>query len=412
PSSILLAGDGVRDDTGRPLSSQRLRGGELAVLVRDVPAFGFRRLFFKGEFSEPGSGGPVPCRMESRSMSNEFIQLSLDKNGHIQELFSGDDRTSNWVNGTAGFDMAEFLYVEGRDPKSPLRTGPARISIGEKGPLVVSFIVESEAPGCRSMRTEYQLTAGLSRLDIFFTVDKKDVYDPEAVHIAWPFAVPDGKIRMDLAWGRFTPGEEQLPGANRNFFSVQRWIDISNAERGITLATVDAPLFEVGALTADPIFVGWLEKVEEGNTIFAYIMNNYWETNYKASQEGPVTFQFALQAHEGGFSGRDADLFGRERSRPLLLSSAETPGEPDLSLFSLSSPDIQVTSIKPAADGGGWILRLYNPGERKESVFFKGKDGRPLKIHKSSLFEDKGAGISGPVTLDPLEFVTLVLEKQ
>ena len=411
PSSIQLAGDGVRDDTGRRLLSQRLRGGELAVLVRDVPSFGFRRLFFDGEFSEPGNGGPVPCRMESRSMSNELLQLSLNENGHIQELYGGG-RTRNWVNGAAGFDMTEYLYVEGRDPKSPLRSGLARISIGENGPLVVSFIVESEAPGCRSLRKEYRLTAGLSRLDIFITVDKKDIYDPEAVHIAWPFDVPDGKIRMDLAWGCFTPEEEQLPGANKNFFSVQRWIDISNTERGITLATVDAPLFEVGALTADPISVGWLEKVRKGNTLFAYLMNNYWETNYKASQEGPVTFQFALQAHEGGFSGRDADLFGREQSRPLLLSSAETPGEPGLSLFTLSSPDIHVTSIIPAADGGGWILRLYNPSEKKESVLIKGKDGRPLKISKSSLFEEKGDALSGPVTLDPLEFVTLVLEDE
>ncbi len=408
PSSIHLVGDGVRDDTGRRLPSQRLTGGELAVLIRDVPAFGFRRLFFDDKMSGLLNGGQNICQIDDRAMSNGLIRLSLDENGHLREL-SGTGGTGSWVNESAGFDMPEYLYVEGRDPNSPLRSGPARISVGEKGPLVVSFLVESEAPGCRSLLTEYRLTAGLPHMDVFITVDKKDVYDPEAVYIVWPFAVPDGKIRMDLAWGHFTPEEDQLPGACKNFFSVQRWIDISNPERGITLTTVDAPLFEVGALTADPIVVGWLEKVREGMTLFAYLMNNYWETNYKASQEGPVTFQFALHAHEGEFSGIEADLFGRERSRPLLLSSAETPGEPGESFLTLSSQNIRITSIKPAVEGEGWIVRLYNPGHTVEHVELKDPDGRALPLFMSSLFEKRGTPLTGPVTLEPMEFITLVI---
>ena len=42
--------------------------------------------------------------------------------------------------------------------------------------------------------------------------------------------------------------------------------------------------------------------------VFAYIMNNYWYTNYKASQGGRQVFRFSLTSARGGFSKRDAEI--------------------------------------------------------------------------------------------------------
>ena len=39
----------------------------------------------------------------------------------------------------------------------------------------------------------------------------------------------------------------------------------------------------------------WLDTLPVTNgTIFAYVMNNYWFTNYKAGQDGDFTFRYSL----------------------------------------------------------------------------------------------------------------------
>ena len=47
------------------------------------------------------------------------------------------------------------------------------------------------------------------------------------------------------------PEVDQIPGACKNWFSVERWVDVANADYGVTWATVDAPLVEMGGLTAN-----------------------------------------------------------------------------------------------------------------------------------------------------------------
>ena len=49
-----------------------------------------------------------------------------------------------------------------------------------------------------------------------------------------------------MPWAVVRPEVDQLPGACKNWFTVQRWVDVSNDEYGVTWATLDAPLVEVG----------------------------------------------------------------------------------------------------------------------------------------------------------------------
>lgn len=40
-----------------------------------------------------------------------------------------------------------------------------------------------------------------------------------------------------------------------------------------------------------------MRSLPRTQTFFSYVMNNYWHTNYKADQDGPVTFRYALRPH-------------------------------------------------------------------------------------------------------------------
>jgi hypothetical protein len=149
-------------------------------------------------------------------------------------------------------------------------------------------------------------------------VAKAAVLEPEAVLFRFPFAVDDPTVRIDVPFGSFRPGEDQVPGAGMNYLSAQRWVDVSNADGGVTLTTIDAPLLQVGNIHTDAIVTGWLDTFEPSATLWSYVMNNYWETNYRAAQDDEVTFQYALRAH-GAFEEAAAERFGLERAQPLLV---------------------------------------------------------------------------------------------
>ena len=148
----------------------------------------------------------------------------------------------------------------------------------------------------------------------------------EGVHFGFGFRVPDGVVRMDIPWAVVRPEADQLPGACKNWFTVQRFVDISNDNSGVTWATIDAPLVEMGGLTANlPGTQGtpecFLAHIKPSQTLYSWVMNNHWYTNYKADQEGPTTFRYAIRPH-AGYDAVAAQRFGIECSQPLVVLPA------------------------------------------------------------------------------------------
>ncbi|MFH1719900.1 MAG: glycoside hydrolase, partial [Planctomycetota bacterium] len=304
-----VVGAVVKDANGKRVKSQRLATGELAFLAGDVAPFSAKRFTF-----HPGTASASGNAMaKGAELSNETIALTVDeKTGAIKSL-KWKPQNIEMVNGEAGLGLNDYFYVAGREPKDPQRNGPVKVTIKERGPLLASLLVESDAPGCRKLTRELRVIDGIDKVDIINIIDKENIYEQEAVHLAFGFNVPDGVMRMDTPWAVVRPETDQLPGACKNYFTVQRWVDVSGAKYGVTLATPDAPLVEVGAITCDPRgkSVGWIEHLEPSATLYSYVMNNYWETNYKAGQEGPTTFRYAIKPHRQ-FDPGEAARFGTE----------------------------------------------------------------------------------------------------
>jgi alpha-mannosidase len=163
-------------------------------------------------------------------------------------------------------------------------------------------------------------------------------------------------LRYDVANGVVRSEKDQLAGACKNFFSVQSWVDISNSDYGVTWSTTNAPLVEIGGITAEQ---PWMKSIQPSSLIYSYVMNNYWHTNYKADQEGPVTFNYSLLPH-AAFTAIDAVKFGVERRQPLIVALADPSTSTRRPLMRLS-PEVLVSSVKPMAAGPTWLVYLYNP---------------------------------------------------
>ena len=400
------AGDMVKDADGKPVLSQRLSTGELAFLAEDVLPFGAKRYTLDAKADSPVLFRPG-AHVKGTQLFNPLLTVTIDgETGAISGLkckgFAGD-----FVDSKAGVGLNDYFYVAGRDPKDPQRNGPVRINIKERGPLVASLLIESDAPGCNKLRREVRLIAGLDRVDIINDIDKQKIYKQEAVHLGFAFNVPEGVMRMDVSWGVVRPEKDQLPGACKNYFTVQRWVDVSNDKYGVTLATVDAPLIEVGAITNDPRGgIGWIKKLEPSTTLYSYVMNNYWETNYKAGQEGPTVFRYSIYPHRRFDNGR-ASRFGIERSRALIAVPVDKASAVHKSVLSVKPAGVIVTALKPSEDGKARVVRLYNASGGPAKAKITWARPEPKAVWLSNLDEEQISRQDGPVEMAPYEFVTL-----
>jgi len=408
PDEMAVAGNVVKTPDGQAIPSQRLAGGQLAFLAKDVPPFGARRFLL-----EPGAAvGTGNAMAEGSMLRNRDIRIQVDeKTGAIASLTWAGANVDLAGKGDVGLNG--YSYVAGRDPKDPEAAGPATIRVVDRGPLVASLAVECDAPGCHKLVRHLRVVDGAPQVDLTNVVDKTQVRTPESVHFGFAPNVPGGVMHMDIPWAVIRPEQDQLPGACKNYFTIGRWLDVSNDDFGLTWATADAPLVEVGAITVDvpgPLRTdGWIRHIKPTQTFYSYVMNNYWETNYKASQEGAARFRYSLRPH-GSFDSAAAARFGIEQSQPLVVVPADPQSPLRKSMLRVEPDEVIVTLLKPTMDGRALLLRLVNAGEKPAAARVNWIDPKPTRVSLSSPFEKPGEPITQPIQIPPSGIVTLRAE--
>jgi hypothetical protein len=172
-------------------------------------------------------------------------------------------------------------------------------------------------------------------------------------------------------------------------------VDISNEDIGVTWATVDAPLVEVGAITAE---TPWIRSLAPAQTIYSYVMNNYWHTNYKADQEGPTLFRYAIRPH-GPYVEVAAHRFGIESSRPLIAVPVGK-SEPERKTMVRVEPDnVLVSALRPGQFGVDWELRLFNVSDETQAATLNWMRRPPAEMWRSDLAGGRGEAIRGTVSI-------------
>ena len=405
PLELSRAGDRVVGADGRPVPSQRLATGELAVLVKALPPLSGRRYRIRpGRPS--GVGGGAGAGASGFALETGRLAVRVDSATGAIASVRLKPRGTELVDATRRPGLAAYLYVAGRD--SSRAAGPTRVTVrvGERGPLVASLRIEAEAPGARAVTREVRLVSGLDRVDVSAVIDKLPVRSAEGVHLAFPFAVPSGQIRFDVASGVVRPDSDQLTGAARNFVEAQSWVDVSNDSVGVTVTTADAPLVEIGGINAES---PWMRSLPSTQTFYAYVMNNYWHTNYKADQDGPVPFRFGIRPH-GAFRAADAAREGVEAREPLLVVAAA--GTAPTPLVTVTPAVVVVAALRPGADGRSWLVQLYNPTAAPQRVQLRWRRGMRVALSHSDSDGRPGAPIVGNLPLPPYGTAIVRAEQQ
>ncbi|MEN6450473.1 MAG: glycosyl hydrolase-related protein [Thermoguttaceae bacterium] len=393
---------------GKPMPTQHLSTGDVAFLAKDIPAFAGRRYSLSFNATEPSGKATV----KETLLRTPSLSVRVDPaTGGISSLYGTPPLDAELCKSRIGLNR--YYYVRDVKPEKAQQAGPAKVTVKESGPLVASLLVESEAPGCTKLTREVRVVDGLDRVDLIDTLDKKPVRKKESVFLGFDFNVPNGQVRMDVPWSVVRPEVDQLPAACKNWFSVGRWVDVSNKDYGVTWATLDASLIELGAISPDTAEPGnhmdrWLSRVPSGNTIYSYIMNNHWHTNYRADQEGPTTFRYAIRPHKE-YDAVATQRFGIECSQPLVVLPARGEAPSGKSLLTVDTPDVIVASLKPSADGKAYIVRLFGAAGRAAKVNLHWATP-PKAVYRSNLAEEPVEQLSGPIAVSGYGVVTIRAE--
>jgi hypothetical protein len=377
PHEMSEVGNFVSDDQGRLVPAQRLASQELAVLVRELPPFSGRRYTVARE----GQAAPDGKATATGAMlANDKLRVRLDeKTGGIVELQAvGTD--ANLADTASGHALNDYLYLIGDDLAALQRNGPVKIAVRDRGPLVASLLVQSDSPGCHRLSREIRLVAGADYVELHNTVDKKRLEaasyhardGKESVNFAFPFHVPGGEMRLDVPLGVMRPEHDQMPSACKNWLTAGRWADVANRDFGVTWVTLDAPLVQVGGITATLLNSQtnpdiWRKKIEPTQKLYSWAMNNHWGTNYRAYQEGPVVFRYVLRPHRGTTAAA-ASRFAIGFSQPLVAVPGRGAAPSATPLLRVEPADVLVTGLKPSDDGRAIIVRLFGASEKPASA--------------------------------------------
>ena len=100
---------------------------------------------------------------------------------------------------------------------------------------------------------------------------------------------------------------------------------------------------------------------------------------------------------------------GSQVNQPLQFES-ELPGEIDLKIFSVDSPNIVIDTIKVAEDGDGLVIRMYEASGSHTNAILRWKFDFST-VERCDLWREKQefclfTGQKMPIALNPFELVS------
>ena len=374
--------------------------GPLNVRVRfvagNVPAIGYK-LYTVKRATAVSAVRPVPSANAATSfpvrdnvVENQFYRIMLDPSaGAIASIFD-KQLGRELVDRESPFRFGSYLYVTGGDdyPNNSLY----RFGAGLKPPALTIHAAHSDAvatikttpigrvvqlssfaPNTPSIQTEILLLDAEKKILITYRLHKDRVLSRESAYIAFPFEVSNPQFTYGSQSGWINPAQDELPGGSREWYLPTTFASVSNRNVVATVVPLDAPLTSFG----DIVRANWpIDFTPKSSSIFSWLMNNYWGTNFPAWQGGDFTFRYAISSG-AKFDPAAAARFGWNALTPLerddvSASHDESPlPAGQTSLLEISDPAVTLLTWKAAEDGDGSILRIQESAGQPSDVHIK-----------------------------------------
>lgn len=421
-------------------------------IASDVPPVGYKVYVIRA--AKPSA--PVPAAEPGATLESPYYKVDLDPDtGAIRSIFD-KQLQKELVSQESPYRFGEYLYVTGGNnvpnriiqyspafPKPELEVHPAqngRLVKIMRTPDGMVARMESEDLNTPKIETEIRLFDGEKKIELVENVDKKEVDSKEGVYFAFPFAMNHPQFQYEVQNGVVDPAQDMYPGAGHEWFSAQHWISVQQDGLSGNLMPLDAPLVTLGDINRG----AWPDEFgKRPGTVFSYVMNNYWNTNYRGGQGGHFSFHYAITSaattdasnlsrlgweeitplETDVVTSQDKALAPTAQDQPhdaaqpaatpvVTHSSLNLDGKQD-SFLEVSDPNVLLETWKPAEDGNGTILRFLDFGGTERSVTVRTKYLRLEHVWQTDAVErgQTAVPLAGEnefhFTVHPHEIVTL-----
>jgi alpha-mannosidase len=402
-TQALLGGPGSRRETLVPVNATGVARAEV-ILLRDGPHFVTANPFSAGKITTtneqvtPAAGALTgDIRLE-----NSKLIVVLTKDGSVRSLVhkaSGrevlaadanrfvlfDDRPTEYE----AWDIDPFALETGRVET----TGPTEVAVSAGGPLSAEVRFTRKLGKKSRMVQIIRLNAGSSRLEFDATIDWQE--RKTLLKAVFPLAVKAPRATYETMCGAVERPTHASTDADLAQFEVpgHRWADLSEPAFGVSLLTDS----KYGYSTF-------------GNVMSLSLLRGT-EMPDPGADLGEHQFRYALYPHAGDWrsGGTVAEALGF--NRPLLWCSSPLDAVLETPLVKAEPANIVIDTIKPAEDGEGFVVRLYEShGSTTEA---KLSFGVPVKSAiMSNTLEDRFAPLpvednAIPLSLRPFQIATI-----
>ncbi len=347
--------------TGATLRGQRV-GSHLVFVARDVPPNGYRTYTLV-----PAGSATTANGARGGVIDNALYRVAVDANGYPSEIFDRElgsdliDHRSPYgfllpagINRRAardnGFGLSNIKPEQLQEPATSIR-------VTEDGPVVYRMVVEK--PRHAMERLEITLYAGVKRVDFALAINlnnfKSLPYRQNNMalwYLPFPLALRarDMKLLVDSASGYLDPFRDSIPGTyNDTLFGVHG-VSVADGSLRVDLGCRESFLWDL------PTGKGLLGHVGgAGNGLehppFVTLLSPF---------RGQLRLSYMLRSDPP--SSHPAEFLSSVNN-PLMAAlvppGAGQSGWPaSASLVRVNRGDVEVTAIKAAEAGTGYVIRL------------------------------------------------------
>ncbi len=340
-------------------------------------AQGFETPYYTGEWDAAGRITSLVHKAEQRQL--------VPAGGALNRLFAYEDKPMNWDN----WDIDMFYSEKGW----PVNQSPV-FTLLETGPL--RCVAQAEIIFHHStIRQQITLYRNSPLIQFESVVD----WHEDQVLLKAEF---DVDVHFDAATYDIQFGNLQRPAHNNTSWQAaqfevcaHKWVDASEDGFGVSLLN-DCK---------------YGHRVKEGRMEISLIKCGR-HPNPNADRERHH-FTYCLYPHAGGWRGAQTAQYAYGLNNPLIAIPKTAGGgalPPAYSLAQVDAPNVLIETVKPAEDGQGVILRLYESHGRRSratlSTAYPCFTLQPCDLLENPAGDETQAGRQFEFTIRPYEIQT------